>query len=123
MNKKYMAIIYVLMYAAALVGTAFLMEPGTSPLFLLKEKGLALLISLFPAGLGMALAIPIKCNSVIAIILIVSGYFVYLFHFFYAFSVEYSKWRYCRILLFLAVLLCLNVGGCAMAWHNLSGIH
>ena len=118
-----MAIIYVLMYAAALVATAFLMESGTSPLFLLKEKGLALLISLFPAGLGMALAIPIKCNSVIAIILIVSGYFVYLFHFFYAFSVEYSKWRYCRILLFLAVLLCLNVGGCAMAWHNLSGIH
>ena len=118
-----MAIIYVLMYAAALVATAFIVEPGTSPLFLLKEKGLALLISLFPAGLGMALAIPIKCNSVIAIILIVSGYFVYLFHFLYAFSVENTKWRYGRILLLLAVLLCLNIGGCAMAWHGLSGIH
>lgn len=133
MKKKQVAIIYALMYLSALIVTLFLMEPGENPLPNLKDSGgeSLLLIFVFPLGvvaifcylLGKCGLTDCAVGESFARLVALGSYLFCLIHFFHTFYSENARRHYVWLLILLALVLCLNIGGCAMIWNELSGIH
>jgi hypothetical protein len=124
MKKKVVVATYVLLYVVALVATTFFFKPGQNALRVstsLERQEMIQMIAVFPVGVGAIFANVLHPYVVMAII--AAGYAFYPIHLIYTLRAENAKRHYTLLIVLLMVVLCFNVGGCAMVWKGLNGIH